>query len=577
MSDFIYSSITQNKHKLKAIMQHTSLSSVSNVLEYHGLWGSLAVGANRYHGFKPIENDKHIFVVIGGPVLYFTDNDFLTDGGSDIGTFKLYSRYLEGLLRWDEDLSGPFAIVIIDKVANQVTYVTDLLSFIPIHYYFADGTLFFGSHEDVLVEASGQQNAWDRVSLVDFILTRKVTFPHTVFQSVYQSEPAAVYEYQVQDGKAVSISEEHYWVPTAEQKYDSVHRASIDLRSGIEGYVNRVTNRMNAVAQFLSAGEDSRCVAAMIPRSLKRDGYIFLDAMNTEGRIANRIAEVFGVSLNVLYRDPNYYIEILPQATNLVGASYQYVNAHSIGFYKECGLEQYDAVFGGFLADTLLKGFYVGKRKSVDQRLVHRICDQAIETKLRERWDESLDRIESYGMARDSEWRSLWPITQHFDLSNLHATRRLFKSYEPFMCKEVVKIAAAVPEKWKLKRRLFQKAMKPYLCQSKWVPHPKNFLPCFPWWLNDRIGLIVKYQIARQYNSYCDKHNFQGPWTNWARLTHGAEFVKATENYTDTIQLLSKLTGSDISIIIRDNLLKPMQRLSLLQVLYALDFNRDKC
>jgi hypothetical protein len=76
MSDFIYTSNKQKKGALTQYIQSIYQSDAPAVTEYHGQWGSLGVSRNLYNGLQPIENDNHIFVVIGGPVLCYKDNSF---------------------------------------------------------------------------------------------------------------------------------------------------------------------------------------------------------------------------------------------------------------------------------------------------------------------------------------------------------------------------------------------------------------------------------------------------------------------------------------------------------------------
>lgn len=86
------------------------------VQEFHGKWGSLAVSENLYYGFQPYETSEHICVVIGGPLLYFSDVSFISDKSDrNSGTKAIYKRWLTGEMKWDDDLSGPFAICIINK------------------------------------------------------------------------------------------------------------------------------------------------------------------------------------------------------------------------------------------------------------------------------------------------------------------------------------------------------------------------------------------------------------------------------------------------------------------------------
>lgn len=191
----------------------------------------------------------------------------------------------------------------------------------------------------------------------------------------------------------------------------------------------------------------------------------------------------------------------MAEAPKMVGSGHQYQHAHSLGFDKRFKLTDYSAVFGGFLSDTLLKGHHVRKVKVVRSiPLFPQIIDPAyrpdrlgfnegllsdeIIFALSDRRSERYIRVSSERPASGKEWFHIYPCSMHNDMPNLYTTRRLFRSYEPFMCKEAVKISAAVPTAWKLNRRLFNCAMKPYLRKSKWLLHADGRLPYFNWWVN---------------------------------------------------------------------------------------------
>ena len=107
MSDFIFSKKPIHKGQLSKEIQAIYHEDCPTVKEFHGEWGSLAVSDNLYHGFKPYETDEHICVVVGGPLLCFQDQQVME---SLAGTKVILERMLDGLMKWDEDLSGPFAI-----------------------------------------------------------------------------------------------------------------------------------------------------------------------------------------------------------------------------------------------------------------------------------------------------------------------------------------------------------------------------------------------------------------------------------------------------------------------------------
>jgi len=61
---------------------------------------------------------------------------------------------------------------------------------------------------------------------------------------------------------------------------------------------------------------------------------------------------------------------------------------------------------------------------------------------------------------------------------NIYVNRRLF-SYEPFLGNGVVRISSAVPVGWKLNRKLFNRAMRPFLKQSRFIVHGDGWFPYY--------------------------------------------------------------------------------------------------
>jgi hypothetical protein len=342
---------------------------------------------------------------------------------------------------------------------------------------------------------------------------------------------------------------------------------------------------MTKVAQFISAGEDSRSLAGMLPERLQRDAYIFLDSMNREGRIAKRVAEIYGANFHVGYRSATHYLEILPEASKLVGTGHQYHHAHSLGFDKTFKLAGYSAVFGGFLSDTLLKGHHVRKVKGVRSiPFFPQIIDPAyrpdrlgfnegllsdeIIFALSDRRAERYIRVSSERPASGKEWFHIYPCSMHNDMPNLYTTRRLFRSYEPFMCKEAVKISAAVPTAWKLNRRLFNCAMKPYLRKSKWLLHADGRLPYFSWWVNIplQFGVWSYWHVPKRIGLI--KGN-QGPWGDWGANVQSRQWRELVEQCMHTkvpVNFLSQ--GLSVETVLTAKKIPVVKRVNLLQIAY---------
>lgn len=259
MSDFLFSSIQKPQGELTRHIQSIYHSDAPEVKEFHGPWGSLGVSRNLYHGFQPLETEQHIFIVIGGPVLYFRDNRFLMESDPVAGTKAVYERWLNGQIIWDEDLSGPFAVFVVDKFANHITYVTDMMLFIPIYCYREDNKLFLGTHIDTLAKTAGRTDNVDTASLADFVLNGAVTYPYTVYKDIYLALPGSI---TIETADRV-LTTETYWVPEETNPYKNINEAATALREGLKKHVDRITENMKEVAQFLSGGEDSRTLLGL--------------------------------------------------------------------------------------------------------------------------------------------------------------------------------------------------------------------------------------------------------------------------------------------------------------------------
>ncbi|ASN04231.1 asparagine synthase-related protein [Virgibacillus necropolis] len=583
MSDFIFSKKSITRGKLTKEIQSIYHQDRPIVKEMHGDWGSLAVSYNLYNGFQPFETIDHICIVIGGPVLGFQDNEFLVNDSGVTGTQAIYERWVNNIIQWDEDLSGPFVILLINKVTWNVTCVTDLMSFIPVFTYVDSSNLILSTHVDMLARLSDQQDEIDLVSKADFILHSVVTFPYTSYTHLRQIEPATVHTIQRGSNQLQSKA---YWTPEEKIVYESIDQASDDLRDGLQNYVNKITKSMSHVAQFISGGEDSRLLSALLPYECTRDAFIFLDHMNIEGKLAKRAAETYGASFNLATRSKTHYLEILPACSDLVGSDSQYANVHTFVFHKRCKLNEYSAVFGGLFSDALFKGSRIKKvggqglfpflphikdrNYSPGIKLENSAFTDEVLLELTKRRQAHLQYVSSFRSESAEEWFELWPTSMNSSIPNLHGNRRLFRSYEPFMAKEVVKLSAIVPQSWKLNRKLFHNTVKPLLEPTKWLMNSDGRYPYFPWYINSLPQFIVWFyqQVGRRTGLI--KRN-QGSWAEWNVVMKSSAWQQAISEYSDGLKGLKNVfVDKDVGKLFSEGNLNKKQRMNLLQVLYYL-------
>lgn len=592
MSDFLFSSNRMPAGKLAAELAAIYVHGTVECGEYHGAWGSLGVTRSRYNGFDAVETDSHLCVVVGGPVLCYRDNRFLAGNDRQEGTRAILQRWLAGNMRWDVDLSGPFAVLIIDKKSGVAQCITDLLMFTPVYQYSDGNSFIIGTHIDALARAAGQQLHVDEVSLLDFVLHYVVTFPYTAYENVRQMYPATVHRLcgVPSAGKSFIERAAPYWLPEEGRSYRSLRDAAQALRSGVADYIERVTEGMDHVAQFVSGGEDSRAVSGMLPDRLQRHAYVFLDSMNREGRIAEKVAAIYGSEFEADFRDPVHYLSILPEATALIGSGHQFFHAHSLRFDRKHNLGAYTAVFGGYIADALYKAVYArkpmicelhafmpqvprdGETRSRDVR--NSLFPEEMLSKITERRRAHLEVVQGFRPGTAHEWFVLWPTTMRIAIPNLYSNRRLFASYEPFMANEAVKVSAAVPTSWKMNRRLFHRAFRRYFAKSWSLVHADGRLPYFPWWVNTPIqfGTLLVRKFSRRFGH--EKGN-QGPWNDWEALAISEDWKAAVKELSGAADRWRGVGASTVKAAFVSNELDVYQKVNLLQVCYQLQRTLD--
>lgn len=575
MSDFLFcrdeQALQYLVQPLRDLMPEPELVKVK---EYSGSWGALAVTLGPYNGFAPYEDERHICVVIGGPILYWRDNHFLTDSEQPItGTQAILQRWRSGA-DWSEDLSGPFVIFIVDKNTAEIFCYTDLMTFIPVYQYVLDTSFCLGTHVDTVASISGQKQNIDDVSVADFILHSIVTYPHTFYSNIFQLAPATEYRWTLKNSENI-WQKTPYWEPLEINSYKNIDEAAMALRIGLIDYIGRITEKMTEVGQFISAGEDSRSIAGILPERLKRHAYIYVDSKNREFKLAERVANIYGCEFDYILRSPTHYLDILPEASKLVGSGQQYTNAHTLSLAKQSGADKHPAVFGGFLSDTLIKAMHSKKNKTYkrfsflpeffiegNDRTISNVSsifnDKTLKA-INKRRASHYDYVSSLRKESVYEWFGIWPVTMYSDFPNITVNRRLFASYEAFTNKEVVKISAMVPTQWKLNRKLFHKAVKPALKASKFIPHGDGRLPYYPWYLNSFLQL--PRWSKKLFNKALKIKKHDGSWASWDQLSREIDLM-----------IEKKLPDSESFNKIDYKCLTREQRINLLTVLHLIDY-----
>ena len=541
MSDFIFSTGCLEKDFIKKKFSKIYNKSIS-IKSVSTNYGELAFVENHYNGYKEYETEQFICTVVGGPILNFRNNRFITDKDSNEGTKAIYQRWIvEDIIIWDKDISGPYVIIYFNKINGDLKIITDMMSFIPLYENTMDNELILGTHIDVLSDI--KNNEVDQISIADFIMSEVITYPFTAYKKIKQLQSGSTYSWSLKN--SYKFKHEHYWLPEEPKEPYRLNDLSKKLRKGFLDYLNRAAQPKSKIGAFLSGGVDSRIIVSTLSKEIKVDSFIFVDKHNRESRVAKKVADKIDSCLRIQQRDFKYYFDILEPACDLIGLTSEYVHVHSYGLVESCNLDKYDGVFGGFLADTFLKGHHI-KRKNIPKYLqflpipqrgselnnikleYNTFIKNAIVDEVNERRIKHRERVKKIRPNSKNEWFNIWPITMHNDTANIHGNRRLFKNFEPFTSSEIIKISALAIQTQKLNNKLFHKAMKPLLTHTKYIPHANGALPYYPWYINTFIRFI--YNVLSKINIFKKEKN-EGPWTDWEDLlSHQSSKIMIDKN-----------------------------------------------
>ncbi len=513
MCDFIYTNKKKSSSKLKECFNRVYEEEVElSVFSSENC--TLAFSENIYNGFKSYKVDNYICVVIGGPVLKFRTNTFISKKESNEGTKSIYDRWIkDDNMKWDEDLDGPFVILLFDTLAGSLKVITDMLSFIPVYQNISDTHTVVGTHINIIDFL--YPGSVDQVSVADFVMNNVVTFPYTIIEEVVQVYPASEHNWSLK-GRDIKYNYQNYWLPieVSSADKDNISALAKRLQNGLKNYIDRVLEAKPKVGILMSGGEDSRSVVSMMPKNYPKDGFIYSETENNEVSIARKVAELNNVNFKVGFLNKNHFARTMESCSNLIGVGADCANVHSFGFHNKLNFDKYDAVFGGFLADTFLKSLWAAKLRPKNKTRIFGINDSLLKVKnyvdcknseINRAFIEKVNKrrrmhwnvISKFRPTTTQEWMGIWPISMQRDVPNIYGNRRIFRNYEPFTSSEVIKIGSIASPDIKMNKVLFHKAVKPFFKKTKWIAHDSGYFPYFSHKMNKIVFIPILKIVFR--------------------------------------------------------------------------------
>jgi asparagine synthase (glutamine-hydrolysing) len=487
------------------------------------------------------------------------------DGPGGLACKAIYKRYAEGGLRALEELNGNFVVLLHDEGRNQVHLVTDRCGMCMC---FAADTgdqgLVYGSHPDAVADAADVSTDWDLVSLAEFLMAGRLSFPHTYHRRVRAVPYGAVLTVNLGDSPPSVATRPYFQFNYRIDDPSGDWEMAEQLAAAFTKAVTRRTYPfLGGSALALSGGLDSRSLLCCVPDKTELITFCCYDNENPEFLTARAIARAAGARFVPIQRTPDYYGDAADMGVRISGGMGNLANNHFLGIrdrLRELGVQN---LLTGCYCDYLLKGLVMDKSVSrltkrerpapFRDEHYHEYCrfttEFAREAEERERGviPESLRSDDSERAATEVEHRRTFPLYYEADCLQRVIPQRVMGWYLPVVDGDILDVRLRLSRSQKLNRSVFQK-MVTILCGKGvgGIPDVNTGVPVdayMPAAVAARLVRVVRRKWQRKMPSlYSD-----GSWPNWAYYLYHSRALQGIWNRANPMaeEVFTRIMGAD--------------------------------
>lgn len=464
---------------------------------------------NHYRGYGTVNTIRGKTIYVKGAPMLYGRKSIEGERGDDVSPGSKYEKFASlvrellkcpDVSRWGAYLTGNFLLAILDEPVGECHIITDLgNSFHLFHGFSHDKKkVVFSTDIDALAAALGIFDNIDHVSIVDYLMHESITYPFTFYDGLREVEYASCTSCFYRRNNVPEMVVRQYWRPTCFQKEvsDKIDDLAVELREGLRNSCLDILNDKRNVGAFLSGGTDSRVIAGLLTElGIPCLGITVADAENAETRIAAEVAAANGLRHRLMLRDHEYYPRLIDASLSLEGPHFVFTRNMFLGFRDEIIQQDFDALIGGYMSDTLLKvheankvgrrflgrdlclwkfdetdyAYLRGGKEYIKRfsRIFHQDLLEQVGIR-RRKWLEYWQELRTDGSAW--EWSFMWPFTRNKHNSNLTTHIFNYQAFEIFTCRSVIEVARVASQKIKINGRLFNRATWPWVRKTRHIP-----------------------------------------------------------------------------------------------------------
>ena len=197
-------------------------------------------------------------------------NDYKFESSTDTEVLIKYIKYA-GLEETLKKIEGCFAIVLYNKINNDLYLIRDRFGIKPLYYYIDDNRLVFASEIKGILQDDTIERKFDIETIAISFNCRLWMDPRkTLFQNIYMLEPGSFLKID----KDFNIESTKYYELKFNYKYNNPDDLVKDFGREFEDSIRKKLISKVPVAAFLSGGLDSSVVCKVLNENME-------DVLNT--------------------------------------------------------------------------------------------------------------------------------------------------------------------------------------------------------------------------------------------------------------------------------------------------------
>jgi len=412
----------------------------------------------------------------------------------------------------------------------------------------------------------------DPVSAADFILNGSICFPYTFFERVRVIDPGSRVRV-LGDGLAVR----QYYQPAEAPEQGALEDWAIRIRETLRDVLTDSLQGVQRPLVLFSGGEDSRVIAAMLLEiGIKPALVTFSGSMNREVALARRAARSLGLDLTILIRSDREYEQDICRRAHAIGPGFDLRHGHLLPSL-ESELPEHDCLIGGFKADAMLKAkpclsniaparnpFKAGDRLLlpypdrpifVSDPFARGWISEDMAHSVNVRRSAHHQRIAEIRPRSAGNWHPLWPVASQDFLHAHYRTCKLAapKYCEPFLDWRMFRLAAEMPDSFRLDARAFRRAFAQILGSAGWRLASGGRVPRLygPFGRNLQRGTRLTWRILDNLRSSAARRHGTEPMNQsaWPKAAGRGVDINAilnSDQIASLAQLCQRISGAKL-------------------------------